>query len=352
MPAECAAEIEALDRTLGRDPVPAFLLDAADYELDACRTLMGEVRRRLDDGPGVVVVDRVPVETLSDRPRIEEVFWLLGAMVGAPGRPDPGRRGDGGGHRYRGRETDRGTGLSHQRRPAAPRRQLLQPHAARPREPALPPGRPGGRGEPLRQLLLRPQRPARGASGAAGTPLPPVLPGPPGATSGRTSRRRCSSRCSSSGRGGDLRCRYTHFTIPAGYETAGVEMDEETRLAFETMTRVVEDPALCCEFTLEPGRAPVREQPVVRPRAGVVHRRPGPRAKAPHAEALAPRGRRTPLPRLIRAGTPVHRAPGRIDRRLPRGRPPPAPPVGPCRSRLQSRSPDSRDPRCAASIAR
>ena len=51
----------------------------------------------------------------------------------------------------------------------------------------------------------------------------------------------------------DLRCRYTHFTIPAGYETAGVEMDEETRAAFETMTRVVEDPALCCEFTLQPG---------------------------------------------------------------------------------------------------
>ena len=26
-----------------------------------------------------------------------------------------------------------------------------------------------------------------------------------------------------------LRCRYTHFTIPAGYETAAVEMDEVTR---------------------------------------------------------------------------------------------------------------------------
>ena len=30
-------------------------------------------------------------------------------------------------------------------------------------------------------------------------------------------------------------------------------MDAETRAAFETMTRVVEDPALCCEFTLKPG---------------------------------------------------------------------------------------------------
>ena len=84
MPEACAAEIERLARTLERDPVPSFLLDPADYELAACRTLMAEVRRRLDDGPGVVVVDRVPIEALPERPRIEGAFWLLGKMVGRP----------------------------------------------------------------------------------------------------------------------------------------------------------------------------------------------------------------------------------------------------------------------------
>ena len=84
VPSSCLAEIEQLARVLERDPAPTFLLDPSDYELDACRNLLGEVRRRLDEGPGVAVVDRIPIEELSGRPQIEAVFWLLAAMVGRP----------------------------------------------------------------------------------------------------------------------------------------------------------------------------------------------------------------------------------------------------------------------------
>ena len=84
VPSSCLEEIEQLVRVLERDPVPTYLLAPSDYKLDACRNLLGEVRRRLDEGPGVAVVDRIPIEELSGRPQIEAVFWLLAAMVGRP----------------------------------------------------------------------------------------------------------------------------------------------------------------------------------------------------------------------------------------------------------------------------
>ena len=276
LPPRCLDEIEQLARALERDPVPTYLLDPSDYELDACRDLLGEVRRRLEEGPGIAVVDRIPIEELA-RPRgvrrpgasealaspdlqrrlpagrgpIEAVFWLLAGMVGRP----VVQTLDG---QILVEVTDTGVkkqvgvrGFRTQRRATAARRQLLQPHAAGPRQPALPPRGPRGRGEPLRELLLGPQRPSRGAPGAARTPLPPLLPG----SAGRLLARRSADRLLFPvfELRPDLRCRYTHFTIPAGYETAGVEMDTETRAAFEAMTRAVQDPDLCCEFTLRPG---------------------------------------------------------------------------------------------------
>ena len=84
VPSSCLAEIERLAGVLERDPVPTFLLDPSDYELAACRRLLREVRRRLDEGPGVVVVDRIPIEELSGRRQIEAVFWLLAGMIGRP----------------------------------------------------------------------------------------------------------------------------------------------------------------------------------------------------------------------------------------------------------------------------
>ena len=84
VPPRCLDELERLARRLERDPVPTWLLDPSDYELHACRDLLREVRRRLDEGPGVVVVDRLPIENFSGRPQIEAVFWLLAAMVGRP----------------------------------------------------------------------------------------------------------------------------------------------------------------------------------------------------------------------------------------------------------------------------
>ena len=250
VPPRCLDEIERLARSLERDPVPTWLLDPSDYELHACRDLLREVRRRLDEGPGVVVVDRLPIENLAGRPQIEAVFWLLAAMVGRPvvqtldGRilvevTDTGVKKTIGVRGFRTNvaqppHTD--NSFNH----APPDYvSLLSLHAAR----------EGGASrfvsfcsahnvllaEDPRSLerLYRPFYQDRQGDfwpDEAQTVCFPVFELRP-----------------------DLRCRYTHFTIPAGYRTAGVEMDAETRAAFDAMTRVVQDPELCCEFTIRPG---------------------------------------------------------------------------------------------------
>ena len=52
---------------------------------------------------------------------------------------------------------------------------------------------------------------------------------------------------------GELKSRYTHFTIPAGYATAGIPFDGRTKDAFDAITQVVDNPELYCEFTIQPG---------------------------------------------------------------------------------------------------
>ena len=85
LPDACAAEIEGLTRPLERDPVPLHLLDPDDYALDACRALVGEVRRRLADGPGwwSWIGYRSRSSMVAGRAS-RQWFWLLGGMVGRP----------------------------------------------------------------------------------------------------------------------------------------------------------------------------------------------------------------------------------------------------------------------------
>ena len=254
MPNACVEEIEALARTLERDPVPSFLLDAADYELEACRGLMVEVRRRLDGGPGVVVVDRVPIEELSERPRIEGVFWLLGAMVGRPVVQT--RDGE-----VMVEVTD--TGVKKRIGVRGFRTNVPQPPHVDNSFNHTPP-------DHVSLLCLRAAREGGASRFVSFYSVHNVLLAEHPEALERLYRPFYQDRQGDfwpdepqtvffpvfdlrPGPDPDLRCRYTHFTIPAGYETAGVEMDAETRAAFETMTRVVEDPALCCEFTLQPG---------------------------------------------------------------------------------------------------
>jgi alpha-ketoglutarate-dependent taurine dioxygenase len=83
LPPRCIDELDAVARQVRRDPVPAILLDPAQFSLGACAEVMGRLRDKLRAGVGLAVLDRVPVERYS----LEEnqaLAWLLGRLLGRP----------------------------------------------------------------------------------------------------------------------------------------------------------------------------------------------------------------------------------------------------------------------------
>ena len=200
------------------------------------------------------MVDRVPIEALAERPRIEGAFWLLGAMVGRPVVQT--RDGE-----AMVEVTD--TGVPKRIGVRGFRTNVAQPPHVDNSFNHTPP-------DHVSLLCLRAAREGGASRFVSFHSVHNVLLAEHPEALERLYRPFYQDRQGDfwpdepqtvffpvfdlrPGSDLDLRCRYTHFTIPAGYETAGVEMDQETRAAFETMTRVVEDPALCCEFTLRPG---------------------------------------------------------------------------------------------------
>ena len=83
IPEACLAEIDTVVRTLRDNPVPTLALGAAEYELAACRALMAGVKRRLDDGIGFAVLDRLPSDEYG-KAEMMTVYWLLSQMLARP----------------------------------------------------------------------------------------------------------------------------------------------------------------------------------------------------------------------------------------------------------------------------
>jgi len=80
-PDDAVAELEALVRALRKDPLPLLLLSPSHFALTACADMMAAVRRKLRNGVGLAVIDRVPVERFSaDENRA--LYWLLGGLLG------------------------------------------------------------------------------------------------------------------------------------------------------------------------------------------------------------------------------------------------------------------------------
>ncbi len=82
-PDAAVAELEEAVRRLRRDPLPLLLLSPAHFTLGACAEVMGTVSRKLREGVGLAVIDRIPVERFSaDENRA--IHWLLGCLLGRP----------------------------------------------------------------------------------------------------------------------------------------------------------------------------------------------------------------------------------------------------------------------------
>jgi alpha-ketoglutarate-dependent taurine dioxygenase len=81
--AACVAELLAVGATLEANPLPVLALRPDDFPLDACRQAMAGVKEALDDGPGLAIIDGLPLDRLS-RERAVACYWLLASLVARP----------------------------------------------------------------------------------------------------------------------------------------------------------------------------------------------------------------------------------------------------------------------------
>jgi alpha-ketoglutarate-dependent taurine dioxygenase len=76
-------ELCAVRDEIRRAPVPTFLLDPKDFKLEACRTVMDEVRRVTREGPMFAVLDRLPLDGM-ERDEAIGLYWLLSSLLARP----------------------------------------------------------------------------------------------------------------------------------------------------------------------------------------------------------------------------------------------------------------------------
>ena len=250
IPSHCLAELEEVVDALRRDSLPTLLLEPGQFNLEGCARLMDETRLRLDEGCGVVVLDRLPM-TAYDRGEVTDVFWLLGTLLARP----VVQTIDG---QIMVDITD--TGIKKAIGVRGFRTRVAQPahidNSFNHRPPdyvslcSIRKAREGGASKFISFYTVHNELMRR---------APELLP--------RLYRPFYQDRQGDFHLGEsqtvsyplfaydtELRTRYTHFTVPAGYQTAGVPFEGETRAAFEAMSEIVEDPSLYCHFTIEPGQ--------------------------------------------------------------------------------------------------
>lgn len=83
LPAEVRGEIEQVVEELRRQPLPTYLLAPEYFALDACRELMGEIKRRLLDEVGFVLLDGFPLDDFS-LDEVKAAYWVLGRLLAPP----------------------------------------------------------------------------------------------------------------------------------------------------------------------------------------------------------------------------------------------------------------------------
>ena len=81
--ADCLAELRAILVELRAHPRSVEQIDPAHFEIPACRKLMRSVQAALDDGVRFAVVDRLPMDEISDT-EAKALYWILSSLLARP----------------------------------------------------------------------------------------------------------------------------------------------------------------------------------------------------------------------------------------------------------------------------
>jgi alpha-ketoglutarate-dependent taurine dioxygenase len=83
LPAPCLSELKAILPALKGQLKPVEAIDPGRYALPACRAFMKDVQLALDDGVRFAVVDRLPLDELSDD-EAHALYWILSSFIARP----------------------------------------------------------------------------------------------------------------------------------------------------------------------------------------------------------------------------------------------------------------------------
>lgn len=80
LPEECLAELREILPQLPSEDTPVETIDAMRFDLPKCRAFMGRVKSVLDDGVRFAVVDRLPMDELTNY-QANALYWLLSSYL-------------------------------------------------------------------------------------------------------------------------------------------------------------------------------------------------------------------------------------------------------------------------------
>jgi alpha-ketoglutarate-dependent taurine dioxygenase len=79
----CRQELGDALAAIRANPLPVLMIEAAAFELPACRKLMGRVKTMLDSGVGFALIDGVPLELCTPE-EAKAIYWVLMQLLARP----------------------------------------------------------------------------------------------------------------------------------------------------------------------------------------------------------------------------------------------------------------------------
>ena len=83
IPIKAINELKEFIALLRENPVPIEALDSTDYRLEHCTRLMKNVENKLNNGPGLTIVSKLPVDEFS-KGEMKQIYWVLSGILARP----------------------------------------------------------------------------------------------------------------------------------------------------------------------------------------------------------------------------------------------------------------------------